>query len=86
MSKIIQARTPSPEMQAKMRRAVKAVRNQRKRMVSCPYCKHNAITVFADARGHVQTKCTFCKQEVVVDLVNMRCRRGLSPYTKRKKK
>lgn len=71
----IEFKPPSAEMLEKMRKAVSAVRNQTKRTVKCPYCKHNAITVFADARGHVQTKCTFCKKEVVVDLVNMRCRR-----------
>ncbi len=82
----VKIQMPSPELQEKMDRAVRAVRNQNKRVYKCPYCKHNTITVFADARGHIQNKCTYCKQEVVVDLVNMRCHRGLSPYTIRKKK
>lgn len=85
MSKVV-IHPPSPEMQEKMHRAVKAIRKLSKRTMSCPYCKHNTINVFSDARGHIETKCTFCKKEVVVDLVNMRCHRGLSPYTKGKKK
>lgn len=85
MSKIV-IRTPSPEAQMKIHKAMKAVRNQKKRDLRCPYCKHVIIRPYGDARGHITTKCTFCKKEVVVGLLNMRCRRGLSPYTARKKK
>ncbi len=65
-------RDPSPEMQAKIRRAVEAVRNQPRRVIKCPYCSHSGLIVFADATGHVQTKCKLCDREVILDVVNMR--------------
>lgn len=85
MRKIV-ARTPSPEMQEKMKKAVRAVRDQKKRVIRCPYCQHSGIVIFEDTRGHIQTKCTCCKKEVVVDVMNMRRLRGLSEYARRLKK
>lgn len=64
--------TPSPELQAKITRAAKAVRNQSRRSIKCPYCRHTGLVVFSDARGHVETKCKYCDEVVVVDVLNMR--------------
>ncbi len=63
---------PSPEMMDKVSRAIHAVASQKERKVRCPFCRHNAIIVYEDTRGHVKTKCTKCKSEVVIDVLNMR--------------
>ncbi len=72
MNKNIRVITPSPEVMAKVIRARKAIASQQRRIIKCPYCKRNAIVVFQDARGHIQTKCKHCGQEVVFDVLNMR--------------
>ena len=72
MSKNIRVSEPSLEMQQKIQRARRAISSQKMRMVQCPYCKHNAIAVFEDTRGHVQTKCKRCGRETVFDVLNMR--------------
>lgn len=72
MSKNIRISEPSLEMQQKIQRARHAISSQKMRMVQCPYCKHNAIAVFEDTRGHVQTKCKRCGRETVFDVLNMR--------------
>lgn len=72
MSKNIRVSEPSSEMQQKIQRARRAISSQKMRMVQCPYCKHNAIAVFEDTRGHVQTKCKRCGRETVFDVLNMR--------------
>ena len=72
MSKNIRISEPSLEMQQKIQRARHAISSQTMRMVQCPYCKHNAIAVFEDTRGHVQTKCKRCGRETVFDVLNMR--------------
>lgn len=72
MKKNIRITEPSPEMMEKIRRARCAIATQEKRMVQCPYCKHNAIAVFEDTRGHVQTKCKRCGREIVFNVLSMR--------------
>lgn len=72
MSKNIRVSEPSLEMQQKIQRARRAISSQKMRMVQCPYCKHNAIAVFEDTRGHVQTKYKRCGRETVFDVLNMR--------------
>ena len=72
MSKNIRVSEPSLEMQQKIQRARRAISSQKMRMVQCLYCKHNAIAVFEDTRGHVQTKCKRCGRETVFDVLNMR--------------
>jgi len=72
MAKNIRVSEPSLEMLQKIRRARQATASQKMRMVQCPYCKHNAIAVFEDTRGHVQTKCKRCGRETVFDVLNMR--------------
>lgn len=63
---------PSPEVQFKIKKARIAIASQSRRMVECPYCRHNAIVVFEDTRGHVQAKCKACGQETVFDVLSMR--------------
>lgn len=63
---------PSEEMVLKIRQAREAIVNQKHRTIKCPYCQHNTIVVFADARGHVQTKCKRCGRETVFDVLSMR--------------
>ncbi len=72
MSRYVQTYEPSAEMQMKIRRAREAIANQSRRTVKCPYCRHNAIVVFEDTQGHVQTKCKSCGREVVLDVLSMR--------------
>ena len=72
MKKNIRASEPSAEMQEKIKKARYAIANQKMRMVKCPYCEHNTIAVFEDARGHVQAKCKLCGRETVFDVLNMR--------------
>ena len=66
----------SDEMMSLVLSAVRAVASQSQRVVRCPYCKHSAIIVFEDARGHVQTKCNRCKRNVVIDVMSMRRNRS----------
>lgn len=70
--KNIRIREPSPEILLKVRRARDAIANQTSRSLKCPYCQHNSFVVFEDTRGHVQTKCDICGNEVVFDVINMR--------------
>lgn len=63
---------PTAEMLLKIKEARSAIASQKSRMVKCPYCKHNAIAVFEDTRGHVQTKCKACGRETVFDVLSMR--------------
>ena len=72
MKKNVRISEPSPEMQKKIQLARYAIATQTHRTVQCPYCKHNAIILFEDTRGHVQTKCKRCGREVVFDVLNMR--------------
>lgn len=62
----------SDEMMSMVLSAARAVKSQKQRVIRCPYCKHSALIVFEDARGHVQTKCTRCKRDVVIDVISMR--------------
>lgn len=43
------------------------------------YCQHNAIAVYEDTRGHVESKCKKCGRITVFDVLNMR---RLRPRTK----
>lgn len=72
MKRDIRVSEPSAEMQEKISRACEAIAQQKKRMVKCPYCRHNSIAVFEDARGHVETKCKKCGKITVIDVLNMR--------------
>ena len=51
---------PSEEMKQKIIRARLAISTQKQRFLLCPYCKHKALRVFDDTRGHVEAKCTKC--------------------------
>lgn len=63
---------PTPEMVEKIRKSHDDVEGQSVRSLRCPYCRHCAIKVFDDARGHVQAKCKVCGKETVFDVLNMR--------------
>lgn len=72
MKRDIRIVEPSPEMQYKIVRARRAISSQQKRLIKCPYCRHNSIAVFEDTRGHVQAKCKLCGRETVFDVLSMR--------------
>lgn len=72
MSRNTRVNEPSVEMQTKIHNARCAIASQKPRSLKCPYCKHNAIVVFEDTRGHVQAKCKVCGRETVFDVVSMR--------------
>ena len=72
MNRSLQIHEPSKELQAKIIQARQAIATQKPRYIKCPYCKRNAIVVFEDTRGHVQTKCKACGRETVFDVLSMR--------------
>ena len=59
-------------MTDKLKRAREAVATQSNRNIACPYCGRRIISVYSDTRGHIQTKCSKCGNEYVLDIVNMR--------------
>ena len=66
---------PSEELKQKIIRARIAISTQKQRFLLCPYCKHKAIAVFEDTRGHVEAKCSKCGRTTPFDVVNMRRQR-----------
>ena len=72
MSRGIRISEPSAEMQMKIIRARKAIAQQKPRYLRCPYCQHNALAVYDDPRGQVETKCKKCGEITVFDVVSMR--------------
>lgn len=68
----IRVQDPTPELMDKIHRARIAISEQKPRYPKCPYCQHNAIAVYEDTRGHVETKCKKCGKITVFDVVNMR--------------
>ena len=63
---------PSEELKQKNIRARIAIATQKQRFLLCPYCKHKAIAVFEDTRGHVEAKCSKCGRTTAFDVLNMR--------------
>lgn len=63
---------PSQEMMSKIVQARQAIAEQKARYIKCPYCQHNAIAVYEDTRGHVETKCKKCGRITVYDVLSMR--------------
>lgn len=72
MSRGIRISEPSAEMQMKIIRARKAIAQQKPRYLRCPYCQHNALAVYEDTSGHVETKCKKCGEITVFDVLSMR--------------
>lgn len=72
MKKNIRIQEPSQEMQQKIVRARMAIASQKERTIKCPYCLHNAITVYEDTRGHVETKCKKCGRITIFNVLSMR--------------
>lgn len=72
MKKNIRVSEPSPEMLEKIVRARTAIASQKERNLKCPYCLHNAITVYGDTRGHVEVKCKKCGRVTVFNVLSMR--------------
>lgn len=72
MSRDIRVSEPSAEMQRKIVRAREAIARQKQRYLRCPYCQHNALAVYEDTRGHVETKCKKCGNVTVFDVLSMR--------------
>ena len=68
----IRVQEPTPELMAKIRRARIAISEQKPRYLKCPYCRHNAIAVYEDTRGHVECKCKKCGKVTVFDVLSMR--------------
>ena len=63
---------PNDELMAKIKQARENIRNKTSRSLSCPYCNRFVCTIYSNSQGYIQTKCTKCKAEFVVDLVSMR--------------
>lgn len=72
MSRNIRVSEPSAEMQIKIIRAREAIAQQKMCYIRCPYCQHNALAVYEDTRGHVETKCKKCGRVTVFDVLSMR--------------
>lgn len=72
MNRNIQITEPSAEMLEKIIRARQAIAAQKPRYIKCPYCQHNAIVVYEDTRGHVETKCKKCGKITVFNVLSMR--------------
>ena len=72
MKKNIRVSEPSPEMLEKIVRARTAIASQKERNLKCPYCLHNAITVYEVTRGHVEVKCKKCGRVTVFNVLSMR--------------
>ena len=68
----IRVQEPTPELIEKIRRARVAISQQKPRYLKCPYCQHNAIAVYEDTRGHVESKCKKCGRITVFDVLNPR--------------
>ncbi len=68
----IRVREPTPELIEKIRRARVAISQQKPRCLKCPYCQHNAIAVYEDTGGHVESKCKKCGRITVFAVLNMR--------------
>ncbi len=73
MSRLNRVTEPPPEVMVKICQAQRAVASQKMRTLKCPYCGRSAIIVFEDTRGHIQTKCKHCGQEVVFDTTGVMC-------------
>lgn len=67
----IRVQEPTPELIEKIRRARVAISQQKPRYLKCPYCQHNAIAVYEDTRGHVESKCKKCGRITVFDVLNI---------------
>lgn len=72
MNRNIRITEPSAEMLEKIIRARQAIAAQKPRYIKCPYCQHNAIVVYEDTRGHVETKCKKCGKITVFNVLSMR--------------
>ena len=73
---------PSEELKQKIIRARIAISTQKQRFLLCPYCRHKAIAVFEDTRGHVEAKCSKCGRTTAFDVLNMRRLRLSRRYRK----
>lgn len=72
MNRNIRITEPSAEMLEKIIRARQAIAAQKPRYIKCPYCQHNAVVVYEDTRGHVETKCKKCGKITVFNVLSMR--------------
>lgn len=59
----------SEETLARIRKHADGTGELRTRVLQCHYCRHKAIIVYEDARGHVETKCKKCGQKSVYNVV-----------------
>ncbi|MDR1892205.1 MAG: hypothetical protein LBQ48_04285 [Oscillospiraceae bacterium] len=74
MTRIIKNGKRSPEALEKIRRHREGTENLKSRLAECHFCGHNSIVLFEDSRGHVQAKCSVCREESVYNAVL--CRNG----------
>lgn len=63
---------PSEETQAKIRKAIDAIADQKSKTIKCPYCQRKVMHIFEDTTGHVKTKCTRCGQVLVINVLDLR--------------
>lgn len=40
--------------------------------VHCPYCRHFIAKFFSDTKGHIQLKCNKCKEEIVLNTLDIK--------------
>ncbi len=60
------------EVLAKIKLAREQVKDQTHRELRCPHCQKKTIKVFADATGHIQCKCKYCKEETIFNVLSFR--------------
>jgi len=59
---------------AKIRKHSEGAENLSSRFLPCHYCKHNAIMVYADSKGHVGAKCRKCGKSAIYNVALRRNR------------
>ena len=48
-----------------IRKHADGVEELKPKLLKCHYCKHNAIKIFSDTKGHVQVRCDRCGRETL---------------------
>ena len=51
-----------PDVLDRIKRVKREVDGLESRSLYCPYCNHQSLIIYSDAKGHVQTKCKRCGQ------------------------
>ena len=59
----------SEEILARIRKHSDGCEGQKSRVIECHYCRHKAIIVFEDSRGHIKAKCKRCGAESIYNVM-----------------